>query len=113
MKPEIIVVTVILVIIVINVHYSESFGIDGETESYYGLSITNVSIVPTNFGDKWGYTFFGLVFNPTKKTFDSVNVDGEFYDPSGKLVGLQTAEVVKSGPVTRRKGRIQTGICTN
>ncbi len=105
MKPGIIVImAAIFVIMVIFILYNESFGFNGKTQSNYGLSVANISIIPTQFGNKSGYTFFGLVTNPTKNAFDSVNIDGEFYNDSGKLVGLQTAKVVKSVLLPGEKG---------
>lgn len=62
----------IIAIVVFYVPCVEIFGLVGKTESYYGLSVANISIIPSNFDNKSGYTFFGLVVNPTKKTFDSV-----------------------------------------
>ncbi len=105
MKPEIIVImAAVFAIVVFYVPCVETFGLVGKTDSHYGLSVTNISIVTTNFDNKSGYTIFGLVFNPTTKSFDSVDIDGEFYDPSGELVGLQTAKVVKSVLLPGEKG---------
>lgn len=80
----------------------------GKVESYHGLSLTNMSIIPSNLTDGSGYILFGLVGNPTRTAFDFVIIDGEFYDVSGKLVGVQTAPIIKSNLLPDEKKRIQT-----
>ena len=96
-------ITVILVIAISYTHNHESFGMVGKVELNYGLSVTNVSVIPSNLTDGPGYTFLGIVDNPTQRAFDFVTVYGEFYNASGNLEGLQTAHIIKKNLLPTEK----------